>query len=579
MLDILFRNGLIVDGTGTTPYQGDLGVASGHIVALGRIEGAQAAKVIDTGGLAVAPGFVDMHSHSDLSLPTHPRATSSLLQGITTEVAGSCGWSMAPVKEGTAQSVLKDLTEALIGARPKEVVVDEAEGVAPAWYSFGEYLEYLEKAGIGTNLYPIVGQSLLRAHVVGPDRRRATPGELEAMQVLLRACLEEGARGLSTGRAYAPGANAPTEEIIALCRVVAARDGLYTSHIKDEGSGLIEAVEEAIRIGRESGVRVEVSHHKAVGPANFGKVNRTLAIMEEARQAGIDVTCDVYPYDFAQVYSLLGEVPGVTLAQSQDEIRGLLAKEEFREKTVGEIMKATAREGHPPGFLTGPENIKVVVAGVDHGLEGQDLRTVLGIEGVAGGAAAGAKPGAAGADDTGGHRPAKTPPLDPKWVRTAVDRVAELLLAQNLLVNLAAIMCEDDVASVLGHPETMVGTDAFALDHELGERTPIHPRHYGTFPRALGYFRRTRRVGDLAGLVRKVTALPARKLRLVDRGLLATGNWADIVVFDPGTIADRATAREPYLPPAGIKWVIVNGQVAVEDGKVSDIRAGKVLRR
>lgn len=610
MFDILIVGGLIVDGTGNTPYQGDVAIAGGRIVAVGRIEGAEATLVIDAGGLAVSPGFIDMHSHSDLSLVSHPRASSSLVQGISTEVAGSCGWSLAPLKNETAASVLKELCLGLMGAVPPELAEapdagpGQAAGPAPArhpglaWHSFGEYLTYLEKLGLGVNLYPIVGQSLIRAHVVGARRRMATPGEIEAQRALLEACLEEGARGLSTGRAYAPGGHASTEEVIALCRVVAARDGLYTSHIKDEGAGLIDAVAEAIRIGRESGVRVEISHHKAVGPANFGKVAETLTMMEEARNAGVDVTCDSYPYAFAQVFSMLEEIPGITPAQPVDEVRALLSQDDFRAKVTAEFVKASAEEHGPPGFFSRPESIMFISLGRDHDLEGQPLTSVFGpnplgqVEPAPQPAVASGGAGASGAETstglsggagvtqgaTGSTWP-RPVPLEPARVRALVDKGLDFLLEQDLHVNLAAIMCEPDVETVLGHPQTMVGTDAFTIDRDLGERTPIHPRHFGTFPRVLGHYCRTRGLGDLATMIQKITGLPARKLRLAERGLLARGNWADVVVFDPATISDRATAKEPYLEPVGIKWVIVNGRVAAEDGKISDARAGMVLRR
>ncbi len=623
MFDILIVGGLIVDGTGNTPYRGDVAIAGGRIVAVGRIEGAEATLVIDASGLAVSPGFTDMHSHSDLTLVSHPRASSSLAQGITTEVAGSCGWSLAPVKNETAASVLKELCLGLTGAVPPELVEapdagpgqaagqEQAGGAqgatavpAPArhpglaWHSFGEYLAYLENLGIGVNLYPIVGQSLIRAHVVGAQRRMATPGEIEAQRALLEACLEEGARGLSTGRAYAPGSHASTEEVIALCRVVAARGGLYTSHIKDEGTGLIDAVAEAIRIGRESGVRVEISHHKAVGPANFGKVAETLTMMEEARGAGVDVTCDSYPYAFAQVFSMLTEIPGITPAQPADEVRALLSQDDFRAKVTADLVKASAEEHGTPGYFSRPESIMFISLGRDHDLEGQPLTSVFGPNPLgqaepapqpavassgAGASDAEASTGASGGAGvaqgaTGSTRP-RPVPLEPARTRALVDKCLDFLLEQDLHVNLAAVMCEPDVETVLGHPRTMVGTDAFTVDSDLGERTPIHPRHFGTFPRVLGHYCRTRGLGDLATMVQKITGLPARKLRLVERGLLARGNWADVVVFDPATISDRATAKEPYLEPVGIKWVIVNGRVAAEDGKISDARAGMVLRR
>jgi len=493
-----------------------------------------------------------------LDILNHSRASSSLLQGITTEVAGSCGWSLAPLKAETARSVLRHLTRALLGEVPPQIdVAQEAEedeagrGSGPAWHSFGEYLAFLETQGLGTNLYPVVGQSLIRAHVVGLEPRRASAGELEAMKALLELCLEEGARGLSTGRSYLPGANAPAEEIIALAGVVARRGGLYTSHIKDEGSGLVEAVTEAIRIGRESGVRVEVSHHKAVGPANFGKVAQTLAMMERAREEGVDVTCDVYPYDFAQVFSLLGEMPGVRPDQPDDEVERVLRSTQFRERAASRLADSVTGGRRPPGFVSSPESYRIVACDGDRSPEGKTLAEVVDLKGLS----------------------------DRGQARETVDRLADFLLEHDLRVDLAAVMSPDDVATVLGHPETLVGTDAFALDRRLEGRVPIHPRHYGTFPRVLGYYRARGVTGDLAATVHRLTAKPARKLGLVDRGLLARGMWADVVVFDPDRVADLATVADPYLPPRGLEWVLVNGEVAVRKGIVTETKAGAVLRR
>jgi N-acyl-D-amino-acid deacylase len=534
VLDLLIRGGLVIDGTGRPARPGDIGVVGGEIVTVGTLEGREAKATLSAEGRVVAPGFIDMHSHSDLSLPVHNRAESSLVQGITTELVGSCGWSLAPLKQETLDSVARGLVKVLVG--PKTY-----ERMTLGWHSFGEYLDSLERKGIGVNIAPLVGQSLIRAHVVGREKRPPTRGEMAAMKDLLRACLDEGAFGFSTGRAYLPGGNARTEEIIELAKVAAQYGALYTSHIKSEAAELLEAVAEAITIGRESRVRVEISHHKAVGPENFGRVFETLAMIEKGRADGIDVNADVYPYCFAQVFMLHGsynlEFEDVEPAVLADSLRDKAGRAALRRK-LEESAKERGRE-----FLIGRHYV-VIEAPRHPELEGHTL-------------------------DDGARRAGKD----------LFDFCADLLLEEDLKVTIAANMSEADVRAILKHPMVMVGTDAFAIDFPLGEDTPIHPRHYGTFPRVLGHYARDEKLLPLEEMVAKATGRAAVKLGLTDRGWVKEGCCADLVVFDPAGINDEATGHRPYAPPTGIDWVIVNGQVAVDHGRRTDALSGRVLRR
>jgi len=531
MYDVLIKGGRIYDGGGKEPFEADVAIKGGKIVSVGATCAGEAARTIDASGLAVMPGAIDAHSHSDLTLPVHNRAESSIRQGITTEVAGSCGWSMAPCKQETIDTVLKSLIDALASEQ-------DFKAMSWEWRTFSEYLAALEKKGIATNLVPIVGQSLIRAHIMGRDNRPASKGELEAMKAILRESMEDGAKGLSTGRSYEPGCFAATEEIIELAKVTAEYGGIYTTHIKDEGNEEFAAVEEAIRIGREAGLPVEVSHHKSIGAANFGKVNRTLQMMEEARCQGVDINCDVYPYDFAQISFLWRVLPDKLARVGKQELLSKLPDRSFRDQVKAELAKRTGTFGGA-GFAA---NYLVVSCPLRRDLEWKTFQDI------------------AGSGDV-------------------VDALCDLLFETKLAVKAAGRMNETDVQTVIKHPATMIGTDAFALDRDMGEDVAIHPRHYGTFPRVLGHYARDVGLVGLAEMVRKVTSLPAGKFALGDRGWVKEGFWADLLVFDPATIVDRATAEAPAAHPAGIEYVLVNGTTVLEKGQYRPAFTGRVLRR
>jgi len=536
VFDLVIKGGTVIDGTGKRgPFKADVAVrgrAIARIDAKGDLGPSDAREFIDASGLMVMPGVIDIHSHSDLSLPVHGNAASSLLQGITTEVVGSCGWSLAPCKKETIDTVLKGLVGALLGE-------EEFKAIDWEWRSFGEYLTYLKKRGTGTNVYPLVGQSLLRAHIVGTEKRPPTPGEVAAMQELLEQCLVEGGHGLSTGRSYLPGGHADTAEIIDLAAVVAAYGGIYTSHIKSEADQLIEAVQEVIDIADATGVKAQVSHHKAIGAQNFGKVKETLSMLEGASEDGLDVSCDVYPYDFAQVYQIWRSIGSALEISDGDKLKEAIKSQETRIKLK---EKYASEEEEGKGLIAGRDNYRIMSSPSQPGLAGKTLGQ--------------------GAEDSG---------------QDLVDFVCDLLLEDEFDLRVAASMDERDVQAVIKHPLTMISTDAFALDQELEGSVPIHPRHYGTYPRVLGHYARDIGLVDLTTMVHKVSGLPGRKLGLTDRGTLAVGNWADMVVFDAAEIGDRATANNPYSEPKGITAVVVNGSVAVRNGKVTGARNGMVI--
>ncbi|MGI6628097.1 MAG: N-acyl-D-amino-acid deacylase family protein [Bacillota bacterium] len=554
MLDLVLRNGTIIDGTGKPRFKADLGISKGKVVSMGNLSQAEAKRVIDISNLAVCPGFIDMHSHSDLSILAHRKATSSISQGITTEVIGSCGWSMAPCKDETKRDVIERLVKGLIDS-------ESFHSMPWNWNSFGEYLDTVEATGTGVNLVPQVGQSLIRAHVVGTENRKATPGEIRAMKVILEQALEDGAWGMSTGRSYKPGGFAPTEEIIELAKVLAQYDAIYASHMKNESEELFAAVEEVIKIAEETGVRTEISHHKAVGKKNFGKVHKSLDMIDNARQKGLRITVDLYPYEFTQVSAFPRYLPQELWDHLEAQAQAVLVKtktpnatrkakpvfpsnEEIREKLNDPDIAEKIKSYNELGTLL--ERIKsymIITSPSVPDLEGRILGEYAEEKGLA-----------------------------------LADFVIRLLLEDGFSAHAASPISIDDIHTVIKTPFASPGTDAFALDRPIIE-TPIHPRHFGTFPRVIGRFVKQDNLFSLEEAVRKCTGFPARTMGLPERGLIDIGYWADLVVFDPETVIDTATGKEPYNAPAGIEYVMVNGQVAFEKGKHTPVFSGKVLRR
>ena len=538
MLDIVILNGTVVDGSGLPARRADVAVKDGKIASVGDLSAAEAKTVLDANGLFVCPGFIDMHSHSDLSLMAHRRGESSISQGITTEVIGSCGWSMAPVKEETKKSVLKGLLSGLVH---KEAF----ESLDWSWHSFGQFMEALEKSGIGVNVAPQVGQSLIRAHVVGTEKRDAAPGEVEAMKALVRQAMEDGAWGLSTGRSYRPGGFAGEDEVIELAKVVAGYDGIYATHMKNEGEEIFAAVDEVISIAEKAEVKAEISHHKAVGRKNFGKVGRTLEMIQKARARGSRITVDAYPYEFAQASSLVRMLPPAIWQQlksgkaegefpTEDEIRAALSDKATLEKVKGipELATASQRLG----------NYVIVKAPSSLAVQGRILEDV--------------------AAETG---------------KSPVELIIELVVADGMDVWAAWPISIDDVHTVIQADFAMGGTDGFALDTPIS--TAVHPRHYGTFPRIVGRFVTQDRLFSLEEAVRKVTHNPATVMGIPGRGLVEAGYWADLVVFDAAKLMDLATGLEPFRRAAGIEYVLVNGKVTLEKGTVKPAFAGQVLRK
>lgn len=524
MDDFIIKNVRIIDGTGSPWFYGSVAVKDGVIVKVGGHVDEGAAKVIDGQGLVLAPGFIDSHSHSDTTWFVDNRGESKIRQGVTTEVTGQCGASAAPV------------TEKRLGA---QVTIETDEGTPVTWRTFAEYLDALEKAGVGLNVVPLVGHSALRSSAMGYDNRPPTPGELAAMKELLVEAMEAGAFGYSSGLIYPPSSYADTEELIELAKVLRPYKGIYETHMRNESTGLLDSVKEAIRIGREAGVSVQISHHKASGEKAWGLVKQSLPMIEQARKEGVDVTCDQYPY-IASATSLTSIIPGWA---HEGGPKALLAR--LKDPEVSKGLKETVSKNMEGGgwsryLITGVKSQKNSFA------QGRRIPEIAAIWGI--------------------------PEVEAAW---------RLLIEEELEVGQARFgMCEEDVKMVMAHPVVMIGSDSscMAIDGPLAKGHP-HPRTFGTFARVLGHYCRDEQVFPLERAVYKMTGLPAWRLRLWDRGLVRPGMKADLVLFDPDTITDTATFEAPLQYPKGIEKVWVNGALVVDSGKHTGRIAGQVLRR
>lgn len=530
MLDLLLSGGTLIDGTGAPARTADVGIVNDRIVAVGDLRGRESHQSLDVSGLFVTPGFVDIHAHSELTLLADGRGASKVRQGVTTEISGMCGFSAAPLL-GQARDELPVLLNRL--------------RLKPDWETMADYLTRLEGKGVALNFGTLVGHGMLRYAVLGGADRPADPSEREAMARLLSQALEEGGLGLSSGLFYAPGFYADHEEIAALARVAAAYNGLYATHIRNESAGLRASLQEAIAVGRATGVRVEVSHLKIADRTQWGQAERLLAWLDEVRAEGVDLGWDQYPYS-ASSTSLDAVVPPPFHAGGT---AAMLAR--FREPGVrAEIAQAltSGASSEWENTLQGPhwESIMLSLYPPQPELEGQTIAVI-----------------------------AKAAGRDP--LEVALDLIVESE-AQAGMVHFC--MDEEDVATILRHPHTAVITDseALAADGPLAEGVP-HPRGYGTYPRVLARYVRERGLLTWEEAIRKMTSLPAGRVGLRDRGVVREGAFADLVVLDPQRVADTATFTQPHQYPEGIRHVLVNGRFAVYEGEQTQERAGRVLRR
>jgi N-acyl-D-amino-acid deacylase len=528
--DLMIRNGHIMDGTGSPWYAADIAIRDGHIAAIGHLDSAAAKQTIDAAGMLVAPGFIDMLGQSEESMLVNPHLPSKIYQGITTEITGE-GGSAAP------------LTDAI---RAADHASFEHYKIDPAWNTFREFFARLEKQGMGINLASYVGATQVRRAVIGDGDRAPTLAELDKMKALVRDAMHDGAVGVSTSLQYAPAPYASTEELIALASEGAKLGGIYATHMRSEGDAIIPAIDEAIRIGREAHIPVEIWHLKASGRQNWGRMPEIIAHIDEARRSGVEIGANTYAYT-AWFNSFSAFIPPWAHDGGDAKLLERLKDPAMRARIRKEMLTPSTTWDNEWNEITGPEAILLSVVQNPKllPLQGKTIAEIAALR--------------------------KT---------DAIDTIFDILIEDNATTEVAVFgMSEPDVRLALQQPWVSVCNDSqgTATDGLLGQEHP-HPRAYGTFPRILRKYVREDGALTLADAIRKFSALPASRLRLADRGAIKAGMWADIVVFNPDTITDLATFDKPNQLSAGMQYVLVNGVPVIEHGAMTNALPGKVVR-
>ncbi|HUQ91820.1 MAG TPA: D-aminoacylase [Bryobacteraceae bacterium] len=497
--DTLIRQARVIDGTGNPWFRADIGIKAGRILAIGNLSGKSAGRIIEARQRTVAPGFIDVHTHVEGTVERLPRADNFLLDGVTTIVTGNCGGSELPL---------------------------------------GAFFERLEKAGLGLNVASLIGHNSVRREVIGTSNRLATSEELQKMQALVEQAMKDGAVGFSTGLIYIPGTYSNADEVAALAKPAGQMGGVYASHMRDEGSKVLEAIEEAIRAGREAGARVQLSHFKIDNRRLWGSSDKSLGLVEKHRRQGVDVVIDQYPYDRSST-NLGITLPSWALADGREAVAERLSNPETRKRIAADMEARLKELGHEDySYAT------VAVYRPEPAYEGKNISEINVLKG------------------------------REKTLANEIETVLELQ-EQGGASMIYHSMGEADMLRIMQHPNTAVASDGGI--REIGQGLP-HPRSYGTNARVLAEYVRERKVLMLEDAVRRMTSLPARTFAFRDRGLLREGFAADLVIFDPAKVRDKATFQNPHQYSEGFDWVLVNGVVMVEDGRLTEARGGSVLR-
>lgn len=526
-VDLILAGGVVVDGTGRRGVVADVAVRADRIAAVGQLDKATATRVIDASGSTVTPGFIDAHGHSDIAVLSSPRVPSKIHQGITTEVMGNCGLGVAPVASETD-----------IGSvRSQMSIVDVDPRVVWRWRSMAEYLANVEQGGVAMNVAMLAGHLGIRASCVGFDDRPATEGEIGAMQRMTDQALSEGACGLSTGLMYPPNAYAGIDELVALGEVVADHNALFTFHMRDYGDHLLESIAEALSVAERSGCRVQISHLTVVGRRNWGRVSAALELVDAASAGGVDVAVDIYPY-LAGSTNLTQLLPRWALEGGVPALLGRLGEGATRKRIAADVERHRLQDWADI-FLAGGE------------LPGAAQLVGLSLAEIA----------AQG---------------DLEAVQALLDLAS---LSRGTATIVAFGRSDDDLHAVLRHPRSMIGSDGLGLDPDgpSGRGHP-HPRSYGCYAKLIGHYARDMNVLTLEAAVHKSTAQVAQRFAIPDRGVIAPGYVADLVVFDAAALTDHATYENPHRMSSGISTVIVSGMPVLQDGAHTGVLPGKVFR-
>jgi len=528
--DLVLTNGHIIDGTGSPWYSGDLGIREGKIAAIGNLANAPRKRTIDVQGQVVAPGFIDMLGQSEMTILVDPRLPSKIYQGITTEITGE-GNSAAPLNDVIIQA---------------DVASYQHLKITPDWRTMRQYFARLEKQGMGINLASYVGATQVRRMVLGDENKAPTPDQLNQMKALVRDAMHDGAVGLSTSLEYAPAPYAKTDELIALAGEASKFGGIYATHMRNESDSVLQAIDEALRIGREAHIPVEIWHLKVAGKANWGRMPEVVAKISNARAQGMDVAADTYAYP-AWFNSFSAFIPQWAHDGGDAKLIQRLQDPAMRARIRKDMMTRSTEWDNEWQEIPGPEAVMIGVVQNPKlvPLQGKTLADVAKL-----------------------------------WNKDPIDALFDLLIEDKAFTEVAVFgMSEPDVLLALQQPWVSVDNDSSGTSPEglLGQEHP-HPRAYGTFPRILRKYVREEKKLALDDAIRKFSSLPAQRMRLTDRGVLKQGMWADVVVFDPATISDLATFEKPNQLSEGMNYVLVNGVPVIDQGKMTGALPGKVLR-
>ncbi|KUO72510.1 MAG: hypothetical protein APF77_12055 [Clostridia bacterium BRH_c25] len=529
LYDLVIRNSKIVDGTGSPWFRGDIGVKNGKIDYVGKLPAdVNSTETIDANGQVLSPGFIDCHCHSDFLLFRDSIMVSKLKQGVTTQMIGPCGLSAAPIKTEKAEMLDKYAGFIKAGANPDY-----------NWQSFGDYLDALEKLQLGTNIGAFVGQGTIRLNVMGFDPRKPGKEEIEEMRQLVKDAMAQGAFGMSSGLIYPPGVYSEPEELVEAAKALREYNGIYLSHIRNESDNVVKAVEELINVAEKAGIACQIHHHKVCGKKNWGLVNDTVKLVEEARRRGVDMTIDQYPY-YAASTTLRAILPPWIQEGGIAKVVKRLQDPVLREK----VIKDVKNEGDWENYLHqsgGPKGILVVYTPATPEYEGKNLEEI--------GAMTGKDP---------------------------IEAALDIIVLNNGSDNACYfMMSEDDIKDVMKNPLVMIGSDSIPV----APGAKCHPRTNGTFPRVLGKYVREEGTLTLEDAVRKMTSFPAARFNMQYKGLIREGMDADLVLFNPDIIIDGASFEDPFKDPVGINHVIVNGQIVIKESKFTGKTPGKVMRR